>query len=127
MMRQLRRLHLYLGCFFAPLLLFYVLSGWYQTVNPERLKSRSEAETLVQKLRVVHTDQIYPTDAEFKKPSSARGFQTLVIIMAIAITATVLLGVVLAFKTLKSKWPVWLSLVLGLLLPILMLWLGQGR
>ena len=126
-MRQLRRLHLYLGCFFAPLLLFYVLSGWYQTVNPERLKSPSEAETLVQKLRVVHTDQIYPTDAEFTKPSSARGFQTLVIIMAIAITATVLLGVVLAFKTLKSKWPVWLSLGLGLLLPILMLWLGHGR
>jgi len=35
-MKKLRRVHLYLGCFFAPLLIFYVVTGWYQTVNPDR-------------------------------------------------------------------------------------------
>ena len=59
-MKLLRRIHLFLGVFFAPLLLFFVGTGWYQTFDPARIKSPGEAETLVQKLRVVHTDHIYP-------------------------------------------------------------------
>ena len=35
-MKLIRRIHLYLGCFFTPLLIFYVATGWYQTVNPDR-------------------------------------------------------------------------------------------
>lgn len=126
-MKALRRAHLYLGCFFAPMLLFYVLTGWYQTVNPERLKSAAEAETLVQKLRTVHVDQVYPGEEEFTKPSSPKLFQALVVVMSLAATVTIVLGLVLSFKTLKQQWPVWLSLGLGIVLPLLLLWLGQGR
>lgn len=126
-MKNIRRLHLYLGCFFTPMLLFYVLTGGYQTLNPNRLKTPSEAETLVQKLRVVHVDQIYPSEQEFKKPSSPKLYQGLVVVMAIAATLTILLGLVLAFRSLKNQWPVWLSLVLGVLLPVLLLYLGQKR
>ena len=126
-MKNIRRLHLYLGCFFTPMLLFYILTGWYQTMNPNRLKSPSEAETLVQKLRVVHVDQIYPSEQEFQKPSKPKMYKALVVAMAIAATLTILLGVVLAFRTLKNKWVVALSLGLGVLLPVLILWLGQSR
>jgi hypothetical protein len=126
-MKLLRRLHLYLGCFFAPMLLFYVLSGWYQVVNRDRLKSVSEAQSLPQKMRVVHTDLIYPTSDEVDKPSSPRLYRGLVICMAVALLITILIGVVLAFKTIRPQWPVWVSLALGLLAPALMLWLGQGR
>ena len=126
-MKNVRRLHLYLGCFFTPMLLFYILTGWYQTMNPNRLKSPSEAETLVQKLRVVHVDQIYPSEQEFQKPSKPKMYKALVVAMAIAATLTILLGVVLAFRTLKNKWVVALSLGLGVLLPMLILWLGQSR
>ncbi|MEW6305454.1 MAG: hypothetical protein AB1705_18410 [Verrucomicrobiota bacterium] len=126
-MKSLRRAHLYLGCFFAPMLLFYILTGWYQTINPDRLKSPSEAETVLQKLRTVHVDQIYPGAEEFDKPSSPKLYRALAVIMCLAATVTIVLGLVLAFQTLKSKWPVWVSLVLGILLPVLMLWLGQGR
>ncbi len=45
--------------------------------------------------------------------------------MAIAFIATVILGIILAFRTSRQKWPVWLSLVLGVVLPIVLLWLGQ--
>jgi hypothetical protein len=45
--------------------------------------------------------------------------------MAVALIATVVLGIILAFRTIRNKWPVWLSLALGILLPIVMLWLGQ--
>jgi hypothetical protein len=127
MQRLLRRTHLYLGVFFAPLLIFFTATGWYQTVNIDRLKSPGEAETLAQKLRVVHTDQIYPTETEFSKPSSAKAFQWLVVVMSVALLITTALGLWLAFKTTPKSWPVWISLVLGLLVPVLLLWLGQGR
>ncbi|GDY19658.1 hypothetical protein LBMAG56_10030 [Verrucomicrobiota bacterium] len=127
MMKLLRRLHLYLGCFFAPLLLFYILTGWYQTLNPNRLKSPSEAETLLQKFRVVHSDQIFPSENELDKPSSPKKYRALVVVMSIASTVMILIGLVLAFKTLRTQWPVWLSLVLGVVLPAFLLWLGQGR
>ncbi len=126
-MKFIRRAHLYLGCFFAPLLVFFILPGWYQTVVPNRVKSASEAETLWQKLRVVHSDQIYPSEQEFEKPSSPKLFQALVVVMSIAATLTVVLGLVLSFKLLKPVWPVVLCLVLGILLPVLLLLLGHRR
>ncbi|MEY4200879.1 MAG: hypothetical protein RLZZ265_2619 [Verrucomicrobiota bacterium] len=126
-MKFLRRAHLYLGCFFTPMLLFYILTGWYQTVVPNRLKHPSEAETLVQKLRVVHSDQIYPSEDEFQKPSSPKLFTVLVVVMSIAATVTIALGLVLSFKLLKPSWPVWVCLLGGILLPLLLLWLGQRR
>lgn len=125
MLKIIRRLHLYLGCFFTPLLLFFVLSGWYQTVNPERLKSPSEAESLAQKLRTVHVDQIYPSEYEIVKPSNPKFFQWLIISMSLAATVTMALGVVLAFRTLKKKWLLWLCLVAGFLVPMMALWLGR--
>jgi hypothetical protein len=124
-MRYLRRIHTYLGCFFAPLLLFYVLTGWYQTIYHDRLKSPGDAETLGEHLRTIHVDQIYPTTHEFSHPSSPKLFQILVVIMAAALTVTVILGVVLAFKSIRKPWPVWLSLTLGFLVPIGLLWLGH--
>jgi hypothetical protein len=122
-----RRLHLYLGCFFAPLLLFYVLTGWYQTVNPDRLKSPSEAETFLQKARTVHVDQIYPGEEEFLKPSSPKLFQWLAVTMCAAAAVTIALGIFLAFRTLRQQWPVWISLGLGVLVPVVVLWLGRGK
>ena len=62
-MKLLPRTHLYLGCFFAPLLLFYVATGWYQTVTVDRRKGLGEAETWIDRMRSVHVDQIYPADS----------------------------------------------------------------
>jgi len=122
-MRTLRRIHLYLGCFFAPLLIFYVATGWYQTVNPDRRKGVGDSTDFVSRLNRVHVEQYYPTD-------SASGYSTylfrgLVVAMAVALITTIVLGIILAFRTIRHKWPVWLSLALGILLPIVMLWLGQ--
>ena len=38
MNRWLRQLHRYLGVFFAPLLLLYIATGWWQTVTVNRNK-----------------------------------------------------------------------------------------
>ena len=122
-MKLLRRIHLYLGCFFAPLLVFYVSTGWYQTVNPDRRKGVGDSTDFISRLSRVHVEQYYPTE-------SASGYSTylfrgMIVIMAVALMTTVILGVILAFRTSRNKWPVWLSLALGIVLPIVLLWLGQ--
>lgn len=123
-MKFLRRIHLYLGVLYAPLLLFFLGTGWYQVMNPDRLKSTTEAETWVQKLRVLHTDQIWPRDrAGVNSPTL---FQWLVYGMSAALIVATLVGLVLAFRSVKPKWPVWVALGLGILLPAGALWLG-GR
>jgi hypothetical protein len=124
-MKLLRRFHLFLGCFFAPLLLFYVLTGLYQTLSIDRRKGVGEADTWLERLRSVHVDQIYPTDSA--AAYSPRLFQVLVVVMAVALVATVIFGLVLAFRTLRRQWLVWLSLGLGVVVPVLLLWAGQRR
>ena len=122
-MKTLRRVHLYLGCFFAPLLIFYVVTGWYQTVNPDRRKGVSDSTDLISRLSRVHVEQYYPTESA--SGYSTRLFRGLVVLMATALITTVILGIVLAFRSSRNKWPVWLSLALGIVLPVLLLWLGQ--
>jgi len=122
-MKLIRRIHLYLGCFFAPLLVFYVATGWYQTVNPDRRKGVGDSNDLMSRLNRVHVEQYYPTE-------SAAGYSTylfrgLVVGMTIGLVTTVALGVVLAFRASRNKWPVWVALALGIVLPIFLLWLGQ--
>ena len=122
-MKQLRRVHLYLGCFFTPLLLFFLATGWYQTFHVNRNKKPGEAETWISRLTSIHKDQLYP--AESASGYSTRLFQMLVALMAIALMLTIVLGLVLAVRTLRPPWLVWLSLALGILVPVLCLWLGQ--
>ncbi len=126
MMKWARKAHLYLGVFFTPILMFYLLSGWYQTINQDRLKHPSEAETFLQKMRTVHVDQIYPGDDEYTIPSSPKLFQAFVVIMSIAAVVTIGLGIFLAFKTIRPKWALWATLAGGVIVPILALWIGQG-
>jgi cyanate permease len=123
--KLLRRVHLYLGCFFAPLLLFYVATGWYQTFHHDRTKSPSELGGWRERLMAVHRDQIFPA-ASVERYSEAP-FRALVVLMAIALITTVALGILLAFRTSRQQWPVWLCLGLGIVLPVLLLWLGQKR
>ena len=124
-MKFIRRLHLYLGCFFAPLLLFYLATGWYQTLHPDRRKNPGEADDWIARFRSVHVDQIYP--AERANAYSPTLFRALIVIMSLALILTLVLGIILAFRSLRNRWPVWLSLGLGILVPVVLLWLGQRR
>ena len=105
--------------------MFYLATGWYQTVKVDRKKNVAEADTWISRLTSVHVDQIYP--AESAESYSPVLFRILVVVMVLALMATIVLGVVLAFRTLRQRWMVWLSLGLGIAVPILFLWLGQRR
>lgn len=124
-MLKLRRLHLYLGVFFAPMLLFFILSGWYQTAYPDRRKSVFEASAIMDRLRAIHVEQTLPVASANSYSTTA--FRWLVYLMSAALVASVALGIVLAFRTMKAKWLVWLMLALGFIVPLLCLLLGQQR
>jgi membrane protein YdbS with pleckstrin-like domain len=49
----------------------------------------------------------------------------MVVAMAIALTVTIILGIILAFKSTRKPWPIVASLALGLAVPVLLLWLGH--
>lgn len=124
-MKSLRRIHTYLGCFFAPLVLFFILSGWYQTVTPNRQKGTGELGDWKARLTSVHVDSIYPTESATSYSPAL--FRALVIAMALALVLTLVLGVILAIRFTPKEWAVWMSLVSGFVVPILFLLLGQKR
>jgi hypothetical protein len=123
-MKLLRKAHLLLGCFFAPPLLFFISTGWYQTMHPGGpRKSAGGAVDLMDRLRLVHTTSLLPS-------ASAAGyrpfpFQVFVAVMAAALIVTVILGVVLAARIGRPKWLVWACLALGAMVPLVLLLLGQ--
>lgn len=125
-MKRVRQVHLYLSVFFAPLLVFFIGTGWYQTVNTQRNKLLAEQDTWVTKLTSVHVDQIYPSETGTGEYSTGM-FKALVITMSICLLITILLGLYLAFRSTKRRWPVWLSLAVGLIMPVVFLWLGQPK
>ncbi|HEV8544066.1 MAG TPA: hypothetical protein VGR78_16870 [Verrucomicrobiae bacterium] len=125
-MKSVRKLHLYLSVFFAPLLIFYVGTGWYQTLTTQRNKALGEQDTFAAKLTSVHVDQIYPKQNAVGEYSTTL-YKTLVVVMSICLLVTIALGLYLAFRSSRRLWPVWLSLGMGFLLPILFLWLGQPK
>lgn len=124
-MRFVRQLHLYLSVFFAPLLIFFIGTGWLQTVSTQRNKTLGEQDTFLTKLTSVHVDQIYPDEAAAEYSTTL--FKCLVVAMAICLLISIALGIYLAFRSTRRKWTVILCLVAGVLLPVLFLWFGQVR
>jgi hypothetical protein len=122
----IRKAHLYLSVFFAPLLIFYIGTGWYQTVRTQRNKLLGEQDTFVSKLTAVHVDQVFPKP-EVPGEYSTAAFKALVITMSACLLITIGLGIYLAFRTSRRSWTVSISLLLGLIIPILFLWLGRPK
>jgi hypothetical protein len=122
-MNKLRRFHTYLGVFFAPLLLFFVCSGWYQTMHPDRRKNPEEAEGVWDRARSVHADSVLPstTATSYK----TKPFRYFVVATAIGFVITTVMGLILAFRFSKNKWTIAISLVLGLVVPVLLLVLSR--
>jgi hypothetical protein len=125
-MRRVRRLHLYLSVFFAPMLIFYIGTGWYQTLNQNREKTLGERQDFVSKLRSVHVEQVYPNEKAAGEYSTTL-YKGIVVVMAICLLATIGLGIYLAFATTGKAWTVTFCLVLGIVVPVVCLWWGRAR
>lgn len=124
MRRSLRRLHLYLGCIFAPLLLFFIVSGFFQTFHLHaNQKSGYRAPHLLMEMSEVHQHQrIGELDNE--RPASSVSFRYVVAVMSVGLVTTIVLGVLMAFQTLRRPGRILLCLLAGTLLPAALLLLG---
>jgi hypothetical protein len=119
-MKTLRQLHLYLGCFFAPLIAFFALTGIMQTYRlNEAPKDQPQPPAWVKAMAMVHKNQ----NLARGEPAGAMKFMTAV--MGAALAATIVLGVILAFKFGRSRLAVIGCLVLGTVIPVAALFLSH--
>jgi hypothetical protein len=126
-----RRLHLYLSVFFAPLLLLFIVSGLAQTMDFDH------STPLLRDLSQVHTKQFFPTAADAGKIGEkidrarftelTKPMRWLVAAMCGALLVSICLGLALAFTMVRKRAPVWIALILGIATPVLLLALAHFR
>lgn len=120
-MKTLRQLHLYLGCFFAPLIAFFAFSGILQTYRlNDTPKNGPPAPAWIKAMANVHKDQ----NLARGRPAGVMKFLTAT--MGAALVATIVLGVILAFKFGRSRLAVIGCLALGAAIPVAALLLVRG-
>lgn len=146
----LRQIHLYLGCFFAPMTLYFSLSGVWQVFrfndlpkppknNPvqaleieiiNRDEGKADSPTIQIRLRSLLNELSKPHKSSTSPGADPRkehswGFDWLAAAMGFGLFSTTLLGIALAWQVPKRRRKVVGSLFIGLILPVLFLVLGQ--
>ena len=123
--KAMRNVHLYLGCFFAPLLAFFLLTGCLQAFDLHQANKESgyQPPQIIKSLSGVHMDQRW-ADKDLK-PQPSVLFRYLVVVMSLGLAVTTVLGVMMAFKYTRP-WLVWFCLVLGFFIPVFLLALARG-
>jgi len=116
MLRWLRTLHLYLGCIFGPLLLFFAVSGIWQTL---KLHLAPEGPGALAVLSTIHTSRALKSQHGVATLSSPL-LEVLVIAMSVGLVVTAVVGVVMAIRWGRSRRAVWLALGVGVLLPLVL-------
>ena len=122
--KAMRNIHLYLGVFFAPLLLFFLISGSLQTFNLHEASKSGDyvPPAIIKSLSQVHKDQRWG-DGKMAPPSSVP-FRYLILLMSLGLLTTTLLGIVMAFKYTRP-WIVWACLSFGILVPSFLIWVAR--
>ncbi len=110
-MQKLRSLHLYLGCLFAPMLLFFAISGIWQTyaLAPDYQQRRTLAW-----LSTIHTSHGLKVGT-----LSSPVLRIFVVVMALSFVLTTVLGIMMALKFGKSRRAAVYCLVAGSVFPLL--------
>jgi hypothetical protein len=122
MLKKIRHLHLYLGCLFAPLLIFFAFSGALQTfeLHDPPPGSSFQPHAWIMTLAQVHKNQRTETTPKTKHSLPLRWF---FVLTCVGLVVTTALGIYMAFRFTKKHRLVYLSLALGVGLPILFLYL----
>ncbi len=114
-MTFLRRLHLYLGCFFAPMLVFFCVSGMWQVFGlqwGENSKTLRLLSTIHMGRNVKGGPNTYTLDSSW--------LEGLVVLMAISLIISIILGVILAFRFGRGTLAL-ASLAGGILIPLILI------
>ena len=123
-MKTLRQLHLYLGCIFAPLILYFSLSGAWQMFRLNDIPKDappSPARALFHALSNPHTHSTLP--GLNPKTESSSAFNWIAAAMALGMVVTTCIGLMLAFRYSRSTRILAACVCAGLAVPILLLFL----
>jgi hypothetical protein len=121
--RLLRQLHLYLGCVFAPLLIFFAVSGSWQIFYWHEAERGNPAgyqppHVLVVLSNIHKEAHIPPT--KLKSPTPLRYFM---FAAAIGLVATTIIGVIMAYRFSQRPMVATVCLGIGIIVPVVMLWM----
>ena len=118
-MTTLRKLHLYLGCIFAPALIFLSCTGALQLydLHESRKDGSYIAPKMLQSFGQVHKHQNLPGDAR----GSGGSMKIFMLAAAVGLVFTTVLGIVMAFRVSRGAGPVLACLAAGIVLPLALL------
>jgi hypothetical protein len=121
MMRFVRTLHLYLGCLFAPMLIFFAVTGSWQLFNwHESKKDRSyTAPPALAALSFVHKNAHVP-GTPGRQSTPLRYFM---LAAAAGLVTTAVIGVVMAYRFSQRPMVATVCLFSGIALPMALLWI----
>jgi ABC-type nitrate/sulfonate/bicarbonate transport system permease component len=115
-MKKLRELHLYLGCLFAPVLIFFAVTGAWQlfALDKGRKDHSYTPPRVLADLSYVHRAQhLPPTSGEAATP-----LRYFILAAAIGLVFSTSLGILMAFRFGRNKFTVAACLVGGVLVPM---------
>jgi hypothetical protein len=113
-MKKLRTVHLFLGCIFAPMLLFFAISGIWQMFGMDY----TDSHPVLSRLTTIHTARGLkggpPTNL------SSPMLKAYVLAMAFGLIVTTIIGVIMAFRFGQSRRTTFYCLVFGCLFPLVL-------
>ena len=135
----IRQLHIYTSVFVAPSLLFFALTGAFQTF---RVPDEPTAPVLLQKLARAHKDDVFalkppPKAKKPEAPEKAAGAKPaekpkaknpatervkwFFAAISVLVMTTTLFGLWMALAYSRRKLPIWILLIAGIAAPIILL------
>ena len=119
-MRLWSEIHLYLGCLFAPILIFFAVTGAWQLYRwNDSTKSGYKAPEPLRIMSAIHKDQ-HLGRKEYPVYTPLRSFMFLA---ATGLVLTTMLGIVMAFRFARSVATPLLCLLAGVAIPTVILFL----
>jgi hypothetical protein len=139
LLKWVRQVHLWLGVFFAPAIIFFAFSGALQTFSFHEAEPGStyHPPVWIQKLAQIHKKQTIQirqkppappqgrrNERETPRPKIQQPLSTtllkwFVFLMALGLITTSTLGVYMAFQYTRDRRMIWALLVLGTIIPAL--------
>jgi hypothetical protein len=120
--KRLRAVHTWLGVFFSPLLLLFIVTGWWQTFATDETKDHGPVNAFLARLSDIHTDDYFKHHAG--EPHASAHFKLYVSLMAATLIVSILLGLALACQNSRmARWSA-LAFGLGVLVPAVILYLN---
>lgn len=147
-MKNIRQIHLYLGTFFAPAIIFFAFSGILQVFGLHESRGKDAAPPIawIAEMASIHKDQHLRMEnpahererhahgqsdadehdhdhdhADAAQNPSSWGLKAFVLLMAISLILTSLLGIYIAVQNPRTRRSAWLSLFLGIVVPVLLM------